>query len=89
MFTGELYMHYGKTLHINIEYKIKEQRLMNNLTREKLAKNMIPPISSKYLWEIEAGKKNMTADVLRRLAIALNVSSDFLLDLSINNDNND
>ena len=68
-------------LHITIGCRIRDLRLLQALSRENLAAKAEPSISSNYLWEIETGRKKLSADMLRRLAIALNVSSDYLLDL--------
>ena len=39
-------------------------------------------MSEKYLWEIEAGRKRLSAEVLRKIAITLNVSTDWILGLT-------
>jgi len=68
-------------LHFDIGCKVGELRRDRGLTREGLASKANPPMSSKYLWEIETGRKKLSADMLRRLAVALDVSSDYLLGL--------
>jgi len=68
-------------LQTSIGRRIKERRRALGLTRESLADQTKPPMSGKYLWEIETGRKKLSADMLRRLAVALNVTSDWLLDL--------
>ncbi|MCL2605211.1 MAG: helix-turn-helix domain-containing protein [Defluviitaleaceae bacterium] len=68
-------------LNIMIGRRIKKQRKALGLTREGLVNIANPPLCSKYLWEIETGKKMLSADMLRRLAIALNVTADWLLGL--------
>jgi len=70
-------------LHASIGRRIEERRRILGLTREGLATRTNPPMSGKYLWEIETGRKKMSADMLRRLAVALNVTADWLLGLSI------
>ena len=52
-------------------------RLNAGLTQEKLAE--MAGISPSYCTNLERGRKGMSADVLRRLADALNVSADSLL----------
>jgi len=68
-------------LRVAVGHRVKERRLACRLTRDRLASSANPHISDKYLWEIETGKKSMSADILRRLAIALDVTSDWLLGL--------
>jgi len=68
-------------IHISMGYKVKEQRRALGLSREELATKTNPPMSGKYLWEIETGRKKLSADMLRRLAVALGVSADWLLGL--------
>lgn len=68
-------------LHVEIGRKVKAQRQTLGLTRERLASKTKPPMSGKYLWEVETGRKKLSAEMLRRLAVALNVTSDWLLDL--------
>lgn len=70
-------------LHNNIGCKIKERRCALGMTREGLAAKTTPPMSSKYLWEIETGRKKLSADILRRLAITLEVTANWLLDLPV------
>ncbi|MCL2501020.1 MAG: helix-turn-helix domain-containing protein [Defluviitaleaceae bacterium] len=70
-------------LNIVIGRRVQEKRKALGLTRERLVDMASPPFSSKYLWEIEKGKKMLSADMLRRLAVALNVTADWLLDLTI------
>ncbi|MCL2238938.1 MAG: helix-turn-helix domain-containing protein [Defluviitaleaceae bacterium] len=67
------------TLHINIGLRVAKRRRALGLTREALAAMAQPPMSSKYLWEIENARKRLSADMLHRLATALRVSSDWLL----------
>jgi len=73
-------------LHIGIGRRVEERRRTLGLTRESLAIKAAPPISGKYLWEIETGRKKLSADILRRLAVALDVTSDWLLDLPATED---
>lgn len=71
-------------LHIDIGRRIEDRRRTLSLTREELAIRTIPPMSSKYLWEVETGRKHLSAEMLRRLAIALDVTTDWLLYLPEN-----
>ena len=57
--------------------KIKNLRIEKQLTREHLAE--LAEISTKFLYEIEIGKKGCSAYVLYRLARSLTVSADFLI----------
>ncbi len=58
--------------------RIKSLRRRQGYTIEKLAERA--GISPKFLYEIEAGKKGFSSKVLYRLAKALNVSCDFILE---------
>ena len=57
--------------------RIRALREGDGLSRDKLAEKV--EISSKFLYEIEMGKKGFSAETLRRLSMALNTSSDYLL----------
>lgn len=61
----------------SIGSRIKEKRLELKLTRDKLAH--MAHISDKFLYDIEVGKKGMSAETLHKLAQALGVSADWLL----------
>lgn len=64
-------------LDIEIGNRIQEKRKIKHYTRDALANKV--GISSKFLYEIETGKKNFSADILRRLARELDVSCDYIL----------
>ena len=57
--------------------KIREVRLKRKYTRDYLA--VQADISSKFLYEIEIGKKGCSAYILYRLAVALGVKVDCLI----------
>lgn len=57
--------------------RISELRKRQNHTREYLAERA--GISSKFLYEIEAGKKGFSIDVLRKISEALNESCDYIV----------
>lgn len=57
--------------------RIRELREIQCYTREALAEKV--DISSKFLYEIETGKKGFSADVLCRLSRALSVSCDYIM----------
>ena len=67
-----------------IGMRIRTLREQNNYTRETFAESI--GISSKFLYEIEMGKKGFSADTLLRISRVLSVSCDYLLTGS-NNDN--
>lgn len=58
--------------------RIKEKRLEIGFTRENLARKS--RISDKFLYDIEVGNKGMSAETLYKVAKALGVSTDWLLD---------
>lgn len=57
--------------------RIKLLRIANNYNREVFAYKV--GISTKFLYEIENGKKGFSADILGRIATTLNVSCDFVI----------
>ena len=57
--------------------RIRCLRENNSYTREVFAEKV--GISSKFLYEIEMGKKGFSADTLWKISSALSVSSDYLL----------
>lgn len=69
---------YMKDFYVCIGSRIKEKRLELKLTRDKLAH--MAKISDKFLYDIELGRKGMSAETLYKLARALEVSTDWLLD---------
>lgn len=62
---------------IEIGNRIQEKRKEKHYTRDVLANKV--GISSKFLYEIETGRKNFSADTLRRLAQELDVSCDYIM----------
>lgn len=62
---------------IEIGIRIREKRKNKHYTRDVLANKV--GISSKFLYEIETGRKNFSADILRRLAQELDVSCDYIM----------
>jgi transcriptional regulator with XRE-family HTH domain len=58
--------------------RIKQQRLALQLSREELAYTV--HISNKFLYEIEIGRKGISVQTLAKLAKALGVSADWVLD---------
>lgn len=61
----------------NAGERIRILRELNNYTREAFAEKA--DISSKFLYEIEVGKKGFSADTLCRIASALSVSCDYIM----------
>lgn len=57
--------------------RILQLRKSRNLTREKLAEKA--DISVQFLADIERGRKNMTITTLRKLASALCITADFII----------
>ena len=57
--------------------RIKCQRLKQGITRDELAHKA--GISGKFLYEIETGKKGMSAETLYTVANVLNVSADWVM----------
>lgn len=57
--------------------RIRELREVRHYTREAFADKI--GISSKFLYEIEAGKKNFSAETLCKIAQELSVSCDYIM----------
>jgi transcriptional regulator with XRE-family HTH domain len=58
--------------------RIKEKRQENNFTRAYLATEA--KISGKFLYDIEVGKKGMSANTLYKLKTVLGSSADWLME---------
>lgn len=67
----------------NVFYKqvgarLRREREDQNMSREHLAE--LSDISTKFLYEIENGKKGFSCIVLKRICDALHVTSDYVLE---------
>lgn len=74
----------------NIDYaalgkRIKNKRVENKLTQEQLGE--MCELSAAHIGHIERGTRILSVDVLFRIAQVLNVSVDYLLFESVENDN--
>lgn len=74
----------------NIDYaalgkRIKEKRISKNLTQEQLGE--LCELSTAHIGHIERGTRILSVDVLFKIAQVLNVSVDYLLFDSVENDN--
>lgn len=74
----------------NIDYaalgkRIKNKRVENKLTQEQLGE--MCELSAAHIGHIERGTRILSVDVLFRIAQVLNVSVDYLLFDSVENDN--
>lgn len=74
---------------VNIELgnNIKLRRKIKNTTREKLAEKI--NVSPRFLAEVEAGKVGVSIQTLVRISEALGVSTDYLLGLTADVENNE
>lgn len=66
-----------RKFNIYLGHRVMETRLNQHLTREYVAE--AADISSKFLYEIEKGKKGCSTYVLYRISDALNVSPSYLM----------
>ena len=57
--------------------RIRELREIQHYTREYFAEKI--DISSKFLYEIETGKKGFSVNILKRMSEVLSVSCDYIL----------
>lgn len=62
---------------VEIGNRIKELRENCKLTREELAEKA--EISAKFLYEVEKGRKGLSADTLLKISRTLSCSCDYLL----------
>lgn len=62
---------------ISIGGRIREIREERGYTREKLAE--YADISADFIWEIETGRKSMKVQNLGKIAVALDVTTDYLI----------
>lgn len=74
----------------NIDYvalgkRIKNKRIENKLTQEQLGE--LCELSAAHIGHIERGTRILSVDVLVKIAQVLNVSVDYLLFDSVENDN--
>lgn len=77
-------------MYTNIDYvalgkRIRNKRIENNLTQEKLSE--LCDLSAAHIGHIERGTRILSVDVLFRIAQILGVSVDYLLIDSVNNEN--
>ena len=63
--------------HVEMGMRIWKMRKERRMTRDVLSEKA--DISPKFLYEIEVGKKGMSAETLLKIALALSVSCDYLL----------
>lgn len=64
-------------IHEELGHRIQEKRIERGISREYLANNA--GISAKFLYEIENGKKGLSAETLLKISNILNCSCDYLL----------
>lgn len=57
--------------------RIRELRISKNLTRDQLAEKTM--LSSKFIYEVENGKKGLSVDSLFKIATVLSCSCDYIL----------
>ena len=62
---------------VEIGRRIQQIRKERNMTREDLAEKA--EISSKFVYEVEMGKKGLSAESVGKITKALSTSSDYLL----------
>ncbi len=74
-------------LNIEVGARITEMRKQRGYTREKLSE--LADVSVQFLADIEKGRKSMTVATLKRIAAALLVSTDYIVNGIIENGDND
>ena len=74
-------------LNIEVGARITELRKQRGYTREKLSE--LADVSVQFLADIEKGRKSMTVATLKRIAAALLVSTDHIVNGITESDDND
>ena len=74
-------------LNVEVGTRITELRRQRGYTREKLSE--LADISVQFLADIEKGRKSMTIATLKRIAAALLVTTDYIVNGTAENDDND
>ena len=74
-------------LNIEVGTRITELRKQRGYTREKLSE--LADVSVQFLADIEKGRKSMTVATLKRIAAALLVSTDYIVNGTKQNNDND
>lgn len=65
------------TDNLDVGKRIEDKRKCRGYTREKLSE--LADISVQFLADIERGRKSMTVATLRRIAAALDVTTDYIV----------
>lgn len=73
-------------LNIEVGARITELRKQRGYTREKLSE--LADVSVQFLADIEKGRKSMTVATLKRIAAALLVPTDYIVNGAMKNDDN-
>ena len=74
-------------LNIEVGARITEMRKQRGYTREKLSE--LADVSVQFLADIEKGRKSMTVAPLKRIAAALLVPTDYIVNGTVENGGND
>jgi len=74
-------------LNIEVGARITELRKQRGYTREKLSE--LADVSVQFLADIEKGRKSMTISTLKRVAAALLVPTDYIVNGTTENSDND
>ena len=74
-------------LNIEVGTRITELRKQRGYTREKLSE--LADVSVQFLADIEKGRKSMTVATLKRIAAALLVPTDYIVNGTTGNSDND
>lgn len=74
-------------LNIEVGARITELRKQRGYTREKLSE--LADVSVQFLADIEKGRKSMTVATLKRIATALLVTTDYIVNGTSENSDND
>lgn len=74
-------------LNIEVGARITELRKQRGYTREKLSE--LADVSVQFLADIEKGRKSMTVATLKRVAAALLVPTDYIVNGTMGNSDND
>ena len=76
-----------KDINVILGERILTMRKKLGITREKLAEKV--DISSRFLADVEGGKVGVSLQTLKNISMALSVSTDYLLGINDELDNNE
>ena len=75
-----------KDINVTLGSRIKQLRKERGYTREAFAEKI--DVSSRFLADLESGKVGVSISTLKQIALEMNVSSDFLIGITVSENYN-